>query len=215
MGSLEPLRNPVTRTTILRNAVNLIKNPITNEPVWNVALQYFSNDLVISPVNSGAYVFWGGRDGLTSIRGGNDPSDNPEFWWRLTQTGVQDSATVAPEVSAGDGVYTVTGESLTDAAPNGVYLVVWQGTATGGSDAGSMSAADIATWTITPTGAGAVPQVLTVSPTVGAASHSWGMSATVVVGDATEDPTNSIAITGAYAGTAQAITPRVTYIRLS
>ena len=215
MGSLEPLRNPVTRTSILRNAVNLIKNPLDNTPVWNEELQYFANDLVISPVNGGAYVFWGGPEGLTTIRGGDEPSILPLYWWRLTQTGVQDSASVVPTVTAGGGVYTVSGESLTDVAPNGVYLVVWQGTATGGSDAGSMSAADIATWTITPTGAGAVPQILTVSPTVGVASHSWGMSATVVVGDATEDPTNSISITGAYAGTAQAITARVTYVRLS
>ena len=212
-GSLEPLQNPLSRVGVLRTGVNLWHNPLLNDAYWVLEAQYFVNDLVLSPANGGAYVMIGGPDALTCVRGGDEPSvDGTGVWVSLATDGVSNFSTAAPDVTGATNVYTVTASgTLSGAATSSTWLVNWQGTATGGTTAGTMSVDDIATWTVTPTGTGAVVGIMTVSPTVGVASHSWGQSVVVVCGTT---GTPSIAVTGAYAGTVQTVTARVTFTRL-
>lgn len=219
VGSLEPLQNPLTRVGANRlQGVNWKHDLVTNSCDWDEAAQYYVNDLVFSPLNGGAYVMRGGDTApfATVVRGGDDPSLAPGMWEALAPYGVSAYESNTPAVTAGGaGLYVVAATGSVSVPPESVWQVTWQGTATGGTGAGGvMTAADIATWTVTATGgAGATVAVLTKNPTVGVASHSWGMTAVVVAG-ATGTPT--VTLTGAYAGTVQAITvPRLTLVRLA
>jgi hypothetical protein len=221
-GVLDSLQNPLSRVNVLRDGVNLVKSPLDGTTTWGSLRQYYINDLVTSSINGGAYVMSGGLSGSTCVRGGDDPSIytvdvSGGVWTSLSQVGPSNFALFnstsapAPTVTAGGaGVYTVANASLTNLAPDSVWLVSWQGTAT---SAGVSVAADVATWTFTPSGAGALPASVTVLPRVDAGSTSWSFSVSAIVVCGAGTP--SIVVTGAYAGTIQAISNvSVAYERL-
>lgn len=226
VGGLESLRNPLNSVDVLRGGVNLWKNPLDGTSTWLAEVQYFVNSLVTDPTTGGAFVMCGGPDGLTAIRGGDAPNDSATgVWESLATYGVSDFTSItsaddpALTVAGAGNVYTVTNGTLLDLAPGSSWLVTWQGTAAGGSGAGgAMTAADIATWTVTPTGVGAVTAAFTVCPVVGATSLTFAGSVVVKCGAAAVGPpvvNPQLSVSGAYAGTVQTVTASVSYVRLA
>jgi len=222
MGSLESLSNPVSRLAVLPDAMNVNKSAVDNSPFWDVEKQYYANDVVFSSVNSGAYLMVGGQVGpggvaLLSVRGGADPSaDDTGVWLKTSQSswlGYNNPTIAVP--APGATVITVSAGATQPALPAYTYAVTFSGTMTCPL---VTTAADWATWTWTPTGAGAQPLVVDILPNVGVVATNFSVSGLVTMGDAVAPPAvDLITMSGAKATAGQVQTytnARVTYTRL-
>jgi len=220
--SLQPLANPQSRFASLPTSMSWRKNPTDNLPVWSSQIQYYVNDVVLSPLDSGAYVMSGAgatlADSETVVRGGDDPAiDYTAGNWRsLGAAGVgwnnwdQFAPTFAALIPAGPVVAATNG--VATEAPDSTWLVTFQGTQTRPL---VFAATDLLTLTFTPSGVGATPvSVLVPTPPVGAAaSQPFSVSAVVTLPPALT--TLTITVSGTTAGQNNTITGALwTLVRL-
>jgi hypothetical protein len=213
MASLESLSNPLERTGVLPQSVNLNINPLTGDATWDVARQYFQNDMVISGIDGGAYVL---NSTSTTFLGGVDPSlDGTTNWQKTFPNGVSYFDSIVPTFATGGAgsTYVVTAVGPTPnkyLAPAGsVWQITWQGTATSAGPA--LAATDVLTLGFTADGAGAVSQSVNIAPFVGAQATSFGGACVVEVGTGG----TGIVVSGAYpAANAQTLVGRLTFVRV-
>jgi hypothetical protein len=213
MASLESLANPLERIAVLPTAMNLRQVPATQvapaSPVWSALVQYFLNDLVISSVDGGAYIWGGGANGETTVRGGNDPSDATSGWIKTATNGVNTYNTLAPTiVSAPAGVLTITNGTLSVPAESEWFIsvqVIGVLPAVGTS-------ADVSELTFTASGAGGTALTLDVLPRIGDQTVRYGGCGYVSVGTGAG---TTITLGGAYAGQQPtSLTTKVLLVRL-
>lgn len=215
--SLESLKNPVSRLAVLPDAMNVNKDPNDNSPYWNPASQYYTNDVVLSSVNSGAYLMVGGptdnSDPLTGVKGGDDPSaDTTGVWEKLSQSswaGYFNPTITTP--GAGATTIAVSANNVYSALPGYSYMVTFSGTVTFPLVA---AATEWSTWTWTPSGTGALSLVMDVQPTVGNLATNFSLSGVLTMGAAVVLPAlDIITLTGAKASAGQV--PTFTNVRMS
>ena len=218
MGSLESLTNPVSRLAALPDAMNVNKNTNDNSPYWDVLAQYYVNDLVFSSVNEGAYLMVGppiGPGGVAplSVRGGVDPAlDDSGMWVKTSQMSWKNdfNPTIAVPAAAAT-VLVVSANASYPALPTYSYAVTFSGTYTCPL---VTTADDWATWTWTPSGAGAVPLVVDLLPKVGVAATNFSVSGVMTMGAAVAPPAlDVITLTGAKAAAGQV--PTYTNVRVT
>lgn len=231
-GVLESLQNPLERLSVLPTTTALRTNPLTNSPVWDASVQYFKNDIVISSLNGGAYVMWGGTLDLSSIRGpavGGDPSLDPDgVWQKLTQTGQESYvpagglafALPAPlPVPPAACAWTITNGTLADVPAGSEWMAVLQYDIT---YAAPMAATEYTTFTVDSDGVGIGAQNLVVPPFVGQTQQTGSLTFVVGAGTGPTAPatiitirltaSSSAAVAGAYP---TAIVGKLSWIRLA
>jgi hypothetical protein len=220
--SLESLQNPVSRLAVLPDGMSVNKNPEDNSPYWDVASQYYVNDVVLSSLNSGAYLMVGGAtvDGApaqTAVRGGDDPAEDATGnWIKLSQSsweGYYNPTIGVPAAAA--TVIAITANAAYSAEPGYSYSVTFSGLSTTPL---VQTAADWTRWTWTPSGTGALPLTIDVQPTVGSTTTNFSVSGVLTMGDVVAPPAlDIITMSGAKLGAGQVTTitnARVTYTRL-
>jgi hypothetical protein len=173
--------------------------------VWSSAVQYYKNDVVISSVDGGAYVC-----DITATLGGADPSADPVAWTRLAPTGIRNT-TIVP-------VPSVLGATNTITLPAGATLTAPAGSTWRCSVQGSLTtsvasvAADVTTFTFTPSGSGALVWRTDIAPIVNTSTTTdFGQSGIVTVGTGG----TNIVPTATYTGAAPTLVGTIVYTRIS
>lgn len=206
--SLESLRNPLERLSVLPTTTALRTDAVTNSAVWDATTQYFKNDIVISGIDGGAYVYTGGEVTQISptgpagfVYGGSDPAES-DAWVKFTETlGATTFTSVAPvpTFSLAANVITVTGGVIGDVYADSTYMVTLSYTINS-TAVGGLTATQINTFQVASNGTGGTTAIVDVVPLVGAATQRG--TATFVVQSGTSTGTINLTLTGSYAGTA-------------
>jgi hypothetical protein len=180
MASLESLSNPLERLVILNTTMSF-RTQATGDTVWDVLQQYYLNDVVFSSVDGGAYIWLGGPDFRTTVRGGDDPSVAGSGWAALSAEYVTQSSVIQPTVGTpAANVIPLTTNAVT--VPDGSWWQVSvQATCTASQ---ALVAGDVVTFTLTASGTGASSKSWDVVPIVDAATVStdWGAAGLVIAG---------------------------------
>lgn len=211
MSAIESLSNPLERLAVLPTAVNA-RPSAPADITWDSAIQYFKNDLVISPLTGGAYVFTGGANDLTAIRGGSDPASSAD-WTRLQGNGASEVSIYdfAADITSSTAYTLPAGATLTGLPAGSTWNVIFDGQTTTSAPA---VANDQSTWIFTAGGgAGANSVAFTSIASVGASLVNFGFSGVVTVGAGG----GSITPTASANGAAQTLKAgsRITYVRLA
>lgn len=221
MASLESLTNPLERLGVLPTVMSWRTNPVSGSGVWQDDIQYYRNDVVFDPTSGGAYIWLGGstagaENKKVAVYGGFQPSNPLSGWLALGSDYVDPSRSSAPVAGAPAANAIPFTSGAVFIVPSGsVWQVSLQSTCTA---AAPLAAVDVVSFTLTPTGTGAVPAVWDVLPRADATAVAtrWGAGGVVVAGTGGVGGLETLTLTAAYAGAAQTLSAtRVSLVRVN